>query len=164
MKRFCAIFLGFLLFICIPSGPLFATEPELRIGDSFFLNGEKVQLVDEDVDVSPEESKGFSLFATPGKRTSSTKTYAPLFGTKYSISKSEATYQQNSIGVRGRIFDKNGGLLKSKSDSQKHSTIASVKVEDPTNPMKSKTAVGNHTYKRNGFKDTYPETKSTWKY
>ncbi|WP_067842849.1 hypothetical protein [Amphibacillus sediminis] len=162
MKKLCLLFLVISIFISLPSTALFASELEVKVGDSFFLNGEEVHLVDEDVDESYEESEGFSLFAKAGQRRSSTKTYKPLFSARYSISKSEADYQQNSIGVRGRIFDKDGGLLKSKSDSQKHSTIASVKVEDPTNPMKSKLAVGNHTYKRDGFKDTYPETKSNW--
>lgn len=79
------------------------------------------------------------------------------------ISKSEADYQHDTIGVRGRIFDKNGGQLFSKSSTESNSTIASVKIIDTTAPIiKDDTAMGNHTYKRSGFKDTFPETKARW--
>lgn len=162
MKKICSLFLVSVILIGVLSTISSASEVEIKVGDSFFLNGEQVQLVDEDINESYESSEGFNLFAVAGKRYSSTKTYNPWFSANYSISKSEADYQHNTIGVRGRIFDKNGSQLNSKSSTQTHSTIASVTVEDPTNPMKSRTAVGNHTYKRDGFKDTFPETKSSW--
>lgn len=50
MKKLCLLFLVISIFISLPSTALFASEPEVKVGDSFFLNGEEVHLVDEDVD------------------------------------------------------------------------------------------------------------------
>jgi hypothetical protein len=163
MKKVLGVLLVSGLLI-LPNGIMLANESHIQTTHGIeTVNGERYEVSEHKVESREIPDGTMSITAgKAGKRYSSTKTYKSLLGNYYFISKSQADYQQNVIGVRGRAFDRHDGLVSSKSDKQTHSTIASVKVFPDMNSFYNAYAVGNHTYERKGFKNYYPETKSYW--
>ncbi|XOQ13642.1 MAG: hypothetical protein ACFWTY_06365 [Shouchella clausii] len=128
------------------------------------INGEAVEYTGVEV-TSEEELEStheFVAFAKAGKRNASVVAKKPLFTDFYATAKSTATYKQNTIGAKVRVLKDDGRSLGSKSDSQKNSTIASATVYPGHIGPTRTTAYGNHTFKRTGFKDWFPETKKTF--
>lgn len=129
-------------------------EVEIINGEEVVVKGVKLTTTE-----SPIDSLMVGIQATPGERNASIVCKSPFFGDFHAIAKSEATYQQDTIGAKARVFNKDAKLLASDSDSQSNSTISSATATVDGNVGVLAYAVGNHTFQRDGFEDWYPETK-----
>ncbi|OIJ18887.1 hypothetical protein BKP45_15265 [Anaerobacillus alkalidiazotrophicus] len=147
--------LGAMVCIMVLFTPLYGVSADVGEEDSILIN--------EDIVTSVMESEDGSIgIMSAGTRTSSTKTYGGMFSSYYAISRNEATYVQDYMHVRGRIFDSNGGMIFSDYDDQTHTREVSLKYDHGGNYYRNYYAVGNHFYQRSGYIDTRHETKSYW--
>ncbi|MEK4536650.1 hypothetical protein NST21_15205 [Peribacillus sp. FSL K6-1552] len=141
----------------------FEYNPTVRNVDTVeYIDGEEVQVngIELTVDEHPDSSVGVNA---AGKRSAKIEAKKPFLSNWYAKSSSTATYQQNTIGATARAFKGNGTQLGNTATSSiSHSTIATA-ITYPGNEIgPTAYAIGNHTFKRSGYVDWYPQTKQSF--
>lgn len=127
------------------------------------INGETVEfdgVEGSSVMVTPE---GVAL-ASGGNRTWSVTNYRPLGLTWYTVAKADTQKVHDKLGARARLFKKSGSLWKSKSSTVKNTKIvsATAKPDSYINNFNGAYSVGNFTFEKSGYVDTYPELRKNW--
>lgn len=122
------------------------------------INGEKADVTGIELTSieQPESTHEIILYAA-GERNASTTVTNPWFGDLYVTAKSSATYNQNTIGAKVRAFKSDGRAIGTQAITNYNSKSATAKTY-PKGWGVTNTAYGNHTFKRNGYKDWFPET------
>ncbi|KLA30729.1 MULTISPECIES: hypothetical protein [Bacillus cereus group] len=120
-------------------------------------------LVDSDTVQSAKTSNVPSLVvAAAPKNDSNISVYTPFFGNPYAVAKSKSTTTEDYIYAKARTFNGDGSLVNTKSNSAKKSTYVSATATNTSVYYGDDYAIGNHTYKLNGYNDVNHETKASW--
>ncbi|WP_242255948.1 XoxI protein [Bacillus cereus group sp. BfR-BA-01379] len=120
-------------------------------------------LVDSDTVQSAKTSNVPSLtVAAAPKNDSNISVYTPFFGNPYAVAKSKSTTIEDYIYAKARTFNGDGSLVNTKSNSAKKSTYVSATATNTSIYYGDDYAIGNHTYKLNGYNDVNHETKASW--
>ncbi|MGF9815001.1 XoxI protein [Bacillus toyonensis] len=120
-------------------------------------------LVDFDTIQSAKTSNVSSLTvaATP-KNDSNISVYTPFFGNPYAVAKSKSTTTEDYIYAKARTFNGDGSLVNTKNNNAKKSSYVSATATNTSVYYGDDYAIGNHTYKLNGYNDVNHETKASW--
>ncbi|MED3079604.1 XoxI protein [Bacillus wiedmannii] len=120
-------------------------------------------LVDYDTVQSAKTSSVPSLtVAAAPKNDSNISVYTPFFGNPYAVAKSKSTTTEDYIYAKARTFNGDGSLVNTKSNNTKKSTYVSATATHTSVYYGDDYAIGNHTYKLNGYNDVNHETKASW--
>ncbi|MFC0560826.1 hypothetical protein [Halalkalibacter alkalisediminis] len=125
------------------------------------IGGEEVLVEGEEISSYETSENEFSIFSTAGNRTASIVAKKPVFSKFYATATSKADYQQDTIGARVRAFNGSGTQLAQDSKSESKTTQTSATAY-PGSVGPSGYAIGNHTFKRSGYTDWYPETRTNF--
>jgi len=119
--------------------------------------------VNTDTEVSVLQPDEYSTSAgSKGYKTNSNTTVHVRLTMAYATSYSKAEVAQDYIYVKCRTYNGDGSLIHSNKASEAHSKYVSVKTDNGTPYYGNDYAMGNHTYKKKGYKDLYKETKVKW--
>ncbi|EEL39536.1 hypothetical protein bcere0020_30240 [Bacillus cereus Rock3-29] len=120
-------------------------------------------LVDFDTIQSAKTSNVSSLtVAAAPKNDSNISVYTPFFGNPYAVAKSKSTTTEDYIYAKARTFNGDGSLVNTKSNNAKKSSYVSATATNTSVYYGDDYAIGNHTYKLNGYNDVNHETKASW--
>lgn len=120
-------------------------------------------LVDFDTIQSAKTSNVSSLtVAAAPKNDSNISVYTPFFGNPYAVAKSKSTTTEDYIYAKARTFNGDGSLVNTKSNNAKKSSYVSATATNTSFYYGDDYAIGNHTYKLNGYNDVNHETKASW--
>ncbi|HDX9614091.1 TPA: XoxI protein [Bacillus toyonensis] len=116
-------------------------------------------LVDFDTIQSAKTSNVSSLtVAAAPKNDSNISVYTPFFGNPYAVAQSKSTTTEDYIYAKARTFNGDGSL----SNNAKKSSYVSTTATNTSVYYGDDYAIGNHTYKLNGYNDVNHETKASW--
>ncbi|HHY2674279.1 MULTISPECIES: XoxI protein [Bacillus cereus group] len=120
-------------------------------------------LVDFDTIQSTKTSNVSSLtVAAAPKNDSNISVYTPFFGNPYAVAQSKSTTTEDYIYAKARTFNGDGSLVNTKSNNAKKSSYVSATATNTSVYYGDDYAIGNHTYKLNGYNDVNHETKASW--
>ncbi|MGH1284107.1 XoxI protein [Bacillus toyonensis] len=120
-------------------------------------------LVDFDTIQSAKTSNVSSLtVAAAPKNDSNISVYTPFFGNPYAVAQSKSTTTEDYIYAKARTFNGDGSLVNMKSNNAKKSSYVSATATNTSVYYGDDYAIGNHTYKLNGYNDVNHETKASW--
>lgn len=120
-------------------------------------------LVDFDTIQSAKTSNVSSLtVAAASKNDSNISVYTAFFGNPYAVAKSKSTTTEDYIYAKARTFNGDGSLVNTKSNNAKKSSYVSATATNTSVYYGDDYAIGNHTYKLNGYNDVNHETKASW--
>lgn len=127
------------------------------------LNGSILEVMDESP--SEEMAERLSEEITPfaaGVRDFRLSNKKPLGLNWYSLASAEATYEQDTIGAKVRLYKNSGTLWESDNQSEKNSKTvsATAKPGGLINNFNGAYSIGNYTFKRSGYIDSYPELRN----
>ncbi|RAN87313.1 hypothetical protein B5P41_24880 [Bacillus sp. SRB_28] len=157
---------------CILSGVLLSSgltvsaeeQPTIKKFESVEnINGEKVEVNGVKGSSSELTTDGYSTFAA-GDRNWSVTNNKPLFSNWYTVASASATYAHDKMGARARLFNKSGSLWASdnKSLSNVKSITATATSSNTQVNFNGAYSIGNFTYERSGYQNTYPELRNNW--
>ncbi|MDB8791832.1 hypothetical protein PN398_13990 [Romboutsia sp. 1001216sp1] len=110
----------------------------------------------------PIESDNTSLTSRAGSNYTVTSKVACKSFSGKAIATSSVTRAIDFVSAKVRIYDRNGSLDTSKSQSQKKTSFISATAVHTSSFMSGSKAYGNHEYRDSGFKTIYHETVDRW--
>jgi hypothetical protein len=147
------------------SSATYAKDNEVvsEVDEVRLIEGKRVEVSSQIISV-PEESDGLFGVRSAGTRSSSISNHKPLIGNYYTVAKSSATTKQDKIFARARLYNSKGVLWQDEDSTAKNSKFTSATARSSTFQINFNNAysIGNHSYKRSGYKDTFHETKKNW--
>ncbi|MGG0360131.1 hypothetical protein ABEY57_29355 [Bacillus tropicus] len=157
---------------CILSGVLLSSgltvsaeeQPTIKKFESVEnINGEKVEVNGVEGSSSELTTEGYSTYAA-GDRKWSVTNNRPFLGNWYTVASASGTYAHDKMGARARLFNKSGTLWA--SDNQSLSKVKSITATAKSSTTQANFngaySIGNFTFERAGYQNTYPELRNNW--
>ena len=127
------------------------------------IDGELVEVFSQVISI-PEEPEAAIGVQAAGDRHASISNHKPFLGNWYTVASSSADYTHDQMGARARLYNKSGTLWANDDQSLENVKSITATARSSSNQINFNGAysIGDHTFKRSGYKDTTLETKKYW--